>query len=813
MRQFRAGLLLSFTTWALLFFWLGGKSEPFWRGYSFSGSHDDYYNLLVEGFLKGQVSMNKAVDPGLLSSDPIMRQKAAYLIDAGLYHGKYYLYYGVTPAALLLYPYALITHREMGLEVACLFFVLVGLGVSAFWLDRMRGWCRADWGSGFAVVAVSVLAAVPATTFLVRRASVYDLPIAAEYACACGLWVALFHAWRAKRPYGWLAAASVFFGLCVGCRPNMILLGPLVLIFAWLRTRGTDLSAKRAYLAAVVPAFLIGCGLGWYNAARFGNPLDFGFSHGLNWVFSNGKPLVSPGFIPVNASWYLFSPPVVTPRFPFDFPIVGFPAPANYSYAEALVGFFPFTLVVSWVLLGVLWARKVGNGAKGLSVPLGTLLIAAALMELVFTCLWGIRAYRYGVDFFTPVAFLLVVAMGAQWSRRGWRASAFNAVTALLVAVGSAHAVFGSVQINDLFKAERPSEFAWLSSKLNPTQETMQWLGADRPGPLTIKVRFHKPASPVEVAIVTTGMPGAYDRFRAGVFPNGYLSLGIHRTAFEGPHSDLFPIEWEKSYTIRVSMGSLYPDASDPYFKGWTGASVNRVKTLVWASLDDRSVLYTDMSSNPGTPGPRLAGERVWNQRWHDPERVVSVDSVTRDETWPSEILTPARGMLAVYSLQFQLGAAKDSSPMPLLNSGIAGNGNLLLLEPRPSGRFRLSVDEWGYGLLSGPEFGSTEGRLSSFQIVVGPALAQQAAAQKILTAAEIRTLKDRILVWNDGELVGNFQLRHHLEVFRPLVLGKNDAGFSSASAEFNSAITERPMSDLEIQKLLERALQAVGSR
>ena len=160
-RSFRIALLLAVSAWALVFFWLGARSDPFWQGYSFQGRQSDYYNLLVEGFQHGHLSMNATVSPELLSENPVVRAHAPYLLDAALYQGKYYLYYGVTPAVLVLLPYAALTGNEMGLEVACLAFAVAGLAVGACWLDAVRRWLRADWGPGFALVGVSLIAVVP----------------------------------------------------------------------------------------------------------------------------------------------------------------------------------------------------------------------------------------------------------------------------------------------------------------------------------------------------------------------------------------------------------------------------------------------------------------------------------------------------------------------------------------------------------------------------------------------------------------------------------------------------------------------------
>lgn len=95
---------------------------------------DNYYNLLVQGFRAGQLSLNKEVPAGLAQLtnpyDPV--DNARYqLIDMSYYKGKLYLYYGVTPAILLFWPYVTVTGHYLFQKDAVLFFCVVGFLASA----------------------------------------------------------------------------------------------------------------------------------------------------------------------------------------------------------------------------------------------------------------------------------------------------------------------------------------------------------------------------------------------------------------------------------------------------------------------------------------------------------------------------------------------------------------------------------------------------------------------------------------------------------------------------------------------------------
>ena len=120
------------------FIWIGQQDESLEDSYQLKGRKEDYYNLLVAGFLDGSTAMKASVDPGLLSPDAEVRNKANYLLDANLYQGKYYLYYGVTPAVTLFTPYRLLTGYYLPTEIAILFSVAIGfLAATAVWREAL----------------------------------------------------------------------------------------------------------------------------------------------------------------------------------------------------------------------------------------------------------------------------------------------------------------------------------------------------------------------------------------------------------------------------------------------------------------------------------------------------------------------------------------------------------------------------------------------------------------------------------------------------------------------------------------------------
>ncbi len=109
----------------------GTAHSGFWESLSLNPA-ESYYNLLVQGFRAGQLSLNKDAPPGLTQLadpyDPVAnaRYRGAFyqLHDLSYYRGKLYVYFGVTPALLLFWPYVALTghylfHRASRRDLLC----------------------------------------------------------------------------------------------------------------------------------------------------------------------------------------------------------------------------------------------------------------------------------------------------------------------------------------------------------------------------------------------------------------------------------------------------------------------------------------------------------------------------------------------------------------------------------------------------------------------------------------------------------------------------------------------------------------------
>jgi hypothetical protein len=125
-----------------------------WELWSRDGS-DSNYNLLVQGFQAGHLSLKKEVPPGFASlADPFdpaanlpYRGEPHRINDLSYYKNRFYFYFGVTPALILFWPYVVLTGQYLFHRQAVLIFCTVGFLSSVGLLRAL--WRRSKrWDSG-----------------------------------------------------------------------------------------------------------------------------------------------------------------------------------------------------------------------------------------------------------------------------------------------------------------------------------------------------------------------------------------------------------------------------------------------------------------------------------------------------------------------------------------------------------------------------------------------------------------------------------------------------------------------------------------
>ncbi len=468
-----------------------------------------FYNILADSFLAGKLSL--LVDPPkemLALSNPYDPQKNGRykMWDASLYKGKYYLYFGPTPALTLFIPFRVLGIGHISESLAAALFAFGALLWSVLLLRHvMRKYLPGTpfWMFLAAVVCLGVCNAIP---FLLRRAVMYEVAVTSgNFYLMGGLYFAFTGLSAARKGWRFLLA-SLFLGLAVGARPTVILAGAILILvglstlrhsYGW---RWRPAAKQMACLA--VPYLLCVFLLGLYNYLRFDSWAEFGHTYQLGDVFNWEIPRFHPGNIPVGIYYFWLQPYNFNEIFPF-FHLVPwgqyhlpewFPwtPPRGWMYAEPVAGLLPTTPVVAMVFLSfVIFFRARAERARLNLILAG--LIGLGLGLSLLTCFTIPAAtMRYQCDYL-PVLLLGAVFvwffLDGRVLKPGLRGIFRGAVLSSIV-----YSVLFNVGISftghfDLLKARRPSTYYALEERLWPvTRFLSKFTGEAAPGIIDLYV-------------------------------------------------------------------------------------------------------------------------------------------------------------------------------------------------------------------------------------------------------------------------------------------------------------------------------------
>jgi len=377
---------------------------------------DDYYSSLVQGFWTGQLSLKKEVPPGLAQLadpyDPSAHAPYYHQVgDLSYYKGKLYLYFGVTPAVMLFWPYVALTNHSLSQKDAVVVFCLIGFLASA-------GLLWALWRRYFAEVNVTVVAAgtlalglATLVPLMLSQCGVWEVPISCGYALTM---LALAAIWKAlhesRKRSGWLAAASLAYGLAVGARPSL-LFGAVILLVPAVQAWRERRKLWAPLLAGTVPIMLIGLGLMLYNRLRFDNPLEFGWHYEL----TVERQLAGHPFS-LRYFWFNFRVCFLelarwSGRFPFVHDITVPALPAGHGRVEQPFGVLT-NIPLVWLALAVPLAWR-GQSTESRSI-LRRFVMAIGMFFGVCTltlCLFFAVCTRYEVEFLPVLVLLSVIGV------------------------------------------------------------------------------------------------------------------------------------------------------------------------------------------------------------------------------------------------------------------------------------------------------------------------------------------------------------------------------------------------------------------
>ena len=289
-----------------------------------------FYDSLAEGFLQGQTALPIEPSPelGLLSDpySPTERRGVPHIGDAVYFGGRYYMYWGPAPAAILA-AWKLVTQQTVGDEYVVfisvtatfLFATLIIFYFRRNYYPRIPAWL-------IAASLVFVGTAHP-MMWVLNSPTVHRGAIASGQAfLMAGLLSALPILDKSRNQPWRLVFASLLWAFAIGARAT--LLGPVAVLT--VATVFQALSARKNRRAPrVVVKNLLAIGLplifglailGVYNYARFGSFVETGFrfqlARGNNELIASGK-LFNPAYLVPNSLHYSLAPFRYRDAFPF----------------------------------------------------------------------------------------------------------------------------------------------------------------------------------------------------------------------------------------------------------------------------------------------------------------------------------------------------------------------------------------------------------------------------------------------------------------------------------------------------------------
>jgi hypothetical protein len=287
---------------------------------------------------------------------------------------------------------------------------------------------------------------------------VYEIAIGGGYFCISG---GLF--FLTRRGAWSLAASGLMFGLAIGCRPHLGLVGAM----AWVALMISK-PPRRESIAFLVPFSLMGALAAEYNYLRFGNPFEFGIRYLLAGANQNRISLAVANVLP-GLYFMLFCAPDFGPVFPwvrlvfrYPFNSVNYAFPPGY-FIEATAGALycaPFVvgaLLVpsSRAVRGLLWAMT-----------------AASAAILLFLAATGFTTHRYEVDFLPLAVWVALASLGIHISRSGVKRAALTAALIGLIAFGLAvNLALGIAGPYDEMLKNRPLRYVRIARWFSPLEK------------------------------------------------------------------------------------------------------------------------------------------------------------------------------------------------------------------------------------------------------------------------------------------------------------------------------------------------------
>jgi len=386
-----------------------------------------HYGMLAEAFVAGQLHLKAIVDADRLRSpDPLDPSTPyPYVFDLIIWDGKYFFPREPLPAlirAIFLYATGItIPTGAVVITFALGVFILLGALLSLMrrhYFPESPAWMLWYIWLSFALSGIQL--------YIVSRPVVYHEGFAEGCFFVLAGSTLLVHGLSGARHELMMPCLSgICFGAAIACRTLLVLYPACFLLifltFSAIR-RESVMTTIEWSLSFAGPLVLWVAALLTYNYLRFGNPLDFGYSHVILPTYSAYMYLTLGGHffswkhVPYNLYYYLLSLPLIVNKFPFlRYPFGEFWTNGAYLIRELVCSIF---ITMPVLLLSVpvpLLFRRLRTKDR-LTLILG-FFVASPLVILAALCAFYGTVARYYYEF-TPILFVVAFCnLAVFWDR------------------------------------------------------------------------------------------------------------------------------------------------------------------------------------------------------------------------------------------------------------------------------------------------------------------------------------------------------------------------------------------------------------
>ena len=400
---------------------------------------------LVDAFEDGHLYLNGEPSQALMDMENPYdwSQRGDQNVDAKwdhvYYEGKYYSYYGIAPVILVFLPWHKLTHHYASTNLSVLLFGLIGiLFLTLAYMAAVKRWFRKT-PAGCIIAGLAVLLASCGIGYSLGRTLFYEISISSGFAfVTMGAYCLissdlLTGSGRISLPR--TALASLFLGIAVLCRPTLAvyaICAALYFVCAIPRSGhileegsicGVNKKRRIAFVfCAALPLAALGAVQMWYNATRFGSPLDFGIQYSLT-INDFTHSQYHTHFVLIGLWNYLFAPVLISPEYPF-FTVPFSKMEANGYYFNDTGNTAGILFLALPVLAYVILSRSALRRLPNRKTKIRHLLyvgLPCVVMPLVIICsIWESGyAVRYVADFSWEMIFgaLIILFFLYQKSR------------------------------------------------------------------------------------------------------------------------------------------------------------------------------------------------------------------------------------------------------------------------------------------------------------------------------------------------------------------------------------------------------------